>query len=103
VRLEVGTTDAAGHRWRSSGEYAVGQDGLVLMNDAERPWWDMAFADPEAVPVAFTAPDTELRYDLSVGESILGGLRAFVELPDVAAARTGVVASRSEPWPRWSR
>jgi dienelactone hydrolase len=26
----------------------------------------MAFADPEAVPVAFTAPDTELRYDLSV-------------------------------------
>jgi len=66
VRLEVVTTDAAGHRWRSSGEYPVGQDGVLMIDDVERPWWDMAFADPEAVPVAFTAPDTVLRYDLSV-------------------------------------
>jgi hypothetical protein len=51
-----GTTDAAGHRWRSSGEYAVGRDGALVIDDAERPWWDMAFADAGAAPVAFTAP-----------------------------------------------
>jgi dienelactone hydrolase len=66
VRLEVATTDAAGHRWESSGTYPVGADGALVFDDAERPWWDMTFADAGAVPVAFTAPDTELRYEVRV-------------------------------------
>src|SRR5919107_3369764 len=65
VRLEVATTDAAGHRWESWGTYPVGADGALVFDDAERPWWDMAFANA-AVPVAFTAPDTELRYEVRV-------------------------------------
>ena len=66
VRLVVATTDAAGHRWESSGTYVVGADGALVFDDAERPWWDMAFANADAVPVAFTAPDTELRYEVRV-------------------------------------
>ena len=80
VMLEVVTTDAAGHRWRSSGAYPVGTDGALLLDDPEHPWWDMAFADTGAAPVAFTAPDTELRYQVAVSA-------------EGAEARTDVVRS----------
>lgn len=73
VRLEVSTTDAAGSAWRSSGSYPVDTDGGLLLDDAERPWWDMAFTDAGAVPVAFTAPDTELRYEAAVLSTDDGG------------------------------
>lgn len=78
VRVEVETTDAAGRRWRSTGEYAVGPDGALVLDDPERPWWDMAFADADAVPVAFTASDTELRYVVSAVAA--EGAEARVEL-----------------------
>src|SRR5688500_11766803 len=65
VSVEVVTIDAAGHRWRSSTTCPVGADGALVIDDPERPWWDMAFADAGAVPVAFTAPDSELRYEVT--------------------------------------
>jgi dienelactone hydrolase len=66
VTLTIRTTDAAGHPWCSSGSYPVGSDGSLQIDDPERPWWDMRFDDPDAVPVAFTAPDSALDYRASV-------------------------------------
>jgi dienelactone hydrolase len=72
VSVEVVTTDAAGHRWQSSTTCPVGADGTLVLDDPERPWWDMAFTDVGAVPVAFTAPDSELRYEVtaSAGDAV---------------------------------
>jgi dienelactone hydrolase len=66
VTLTIRTTDAAGHPWCSSGTYPVTADGSLAMDDPERPWWDMRFDDPHAVPVAFTAPDDALDHRVSV-------------------------------------
>lgn len=85
VTVEVTTTDAAGHSWRSSGTYDVAADGALVLDDPERPWWDMEFADPGAVPVAFTAPDAELRYQVRVFARSTGD-----GAPDDADARTEV-------------
>jgi dienelactone hydrolase len=66
VTLTIRTTDAAGHPWCSSGRYPVRPDGSLQLDDPERPWWDMRFDDLDAVPVAFTAPDSALDYRVSV-------------------------------------
>lgn len=58
--------DTAGHVWRSEGRYRVGVGGTLELGDADRPWWDMAFADTAAAPVAFSAPDTELEFTVEV-------------------------------------
>jgi alpha-beta hydrolase superfamily lysophospholipase len=41
VRLTISGTDAAGRQWRSSAAYAVGDDGRLLIEDLDRPWWSM--------------------------------------------------------------
>ncbi len=89
VRLEIVTTDAAGHRWRSAGSYPLDADGALRFHDAERPWWDMAFADDGAVPVAFTAPDTDLRYQVTVTAQDGAG--------DSAATRNDALISGGSP------
>ncbi|MFP5348135.1 MAG: acyl-CoA thioester hydrolase/BAAT C-terminal domain-containing protein [Actinomycetes bacterium] len=66
VEVTVTTTDAAAHRWRSSGDYVVAPGGSVQMEDPERPWWDMRFDDARSAPVAFTASDRALEYEVSV-------------------------------------
>lgn len=66
VTMTIRTTDAAGQLWCSSGTYPVTADGSFEMDDPERPWWDMRFDDPHAVPVAFSAPDDALDYQVSV-------------------------------------
>ena len=66
VGLEVVTTDAAGNRWRSQGSYLIGADHKLIMDDPDRPWWEMAFLDDTRAPVTFSAPEDQLRYELSV-------------------------------------
>ncbi len=61
TRLTIAGVDAAGHVWRSVGQYPVGADGLVRLDDPDRPWWTMQFADRGCAPVAFAAPDTSWR------------------------------------------
>jgi hypothetical protein len=37
--LTINTVDAAGHSWRSTGDYSVDDDGIIGADDPERPWW----------------------------------------------------------------
>ena len=53
MRLTVSGADTAGRQWRSTAEYTVGDDGLVV-EDPDRPWWSMT---TDARPaVRFTDP-----------------------------------------------
>lgn len=61
MRLTIAGVDAAGHVWRSVGHYPIGADGLVRLDDPDRPWWAMQFVDRGCAPVAFAAPDTSWR------------------------------------------
>ncbi|HEY9349335.1 MAG TPA: hypothetical protein VIP75_01495, partial [Acidothermales bacterium] len=71
--LTINTVDAAGHSWRSTGDYSVDDDGVVGADDPERPWWSMKFVDEDAAPVAFTAPDDALPFQLGVEIAGLDG------------------------------
>lgn len=66
VDLVVSTVDAAGHRWRSTGRYSVGEDGVLQLDDPDRPWWDMRFAEPTLLPVAFRLVDSASDYEVEV-------------------------------------
>lgn len=61
LRLTVTGVDAAGHAWQSVGDYPVTAEGTVRLDDPDRPWWAMQFADRRGAPVAFSAPDTSWR------------------------------------------
>src|SRR5689334_17673778 len=41
VQLVISGADAAGRHWRSGAEYAVGDDGRLMVEDSDRPWWSM--------------------------------------------------------------
>jgi dienelactone hydrolase len=71
--MTISTVDAAGHSWRSIGDYRVDEDGIVGAEDPERPWWSMKFVDENAAPVAFTAPDDALSFRLGVEIAGLDG------------------------------
>jgi dienelactone hydrolase len=71
--LTINTVDAAGHSWRSTGDYSVDDDGVIGADDPERPWWSMKFVDEDAAPVAFTAPDDALPFQLGVEIAGLDG------------------------------
>ena len=57
VRLTVSGVDAAGRLWRSAGEYPVGDDGQLVVEDLDRPWWSMTTDVRPAV--RFTDPVDE--------------------------------------------
>lgn len=57
MRLTVSGADAADRRWRSSAEYAVGDDGCLVVEDPDRPWWSMTTGARPAV--RFTDPVDE--------------------------------------------
>ena len=57
VRLAISGVDAAGRQWRSDGKYPVGDDGCLVVEDPDRPWWSMT---TDARPaVRFTDPVDE--------------------------------------------
>jgi dienelactone hydrolase len=57
VRLAVSGADADGRQWRSSAEYAVGDNGRLVVEDPDRPWWSMTTDVRPAV--RFTDPVDE--------------------------------------------
>ncbi|MCU1457761.1 MAG: hypothetical protein JWL73_1853 [Actinomycetia bacterium] len=65
----IDLTDAAGNAWRSSTEMRTDADGAIdtsTLADPSRPWWDMAFAEPKLLPVAFRAPADSLTATVTV-------------------------------------
>ncbi len=68
LSLTISTTDAAGNRWISEGNYQLGEDHLLVLADPMKPWWDMTFATDNAVPVAFIAPDDGLTYEIEISD-----------------------------------
>jgi dienelactone hydrolase len=54
TRLTVSGADAAGRPWRSTAEYPVADDGRLLIEDPDRPWWSMT--TDVRPPTRFTAP-----------------------------------------------
>jgi dienelactone hydrolase len=66
VTLTMSTTDAAGHQWRSRGQYVIGGNGTLQLTDPDRPWWDMKFVGPAEMAVAFSLPDDSMDYAVEV-------------------------------------
>ncbi len=57
VRLTISGADAAGRHWRSGAEYPVAEDGRLVIDDPDRPWWSMT--SDARPPVRFTEPVDE--------------------------------------------
>ena len=69
LTLTITTTDAAGHQWRSRGQYVTGDDGVLQLTDPDRPWWDMEFVGPDHAAVAFSLSDDSTDYAIEVSGS----------------------------------
>ena len=76
--LEVSTSDAAGHRWRSATRFSADDSGAIDLSrdapiaglystvDPAGPFWAMEFRSEDAAPVGFLAPRDCLEYELTV-------------------------------------
>jgi hypothetical protein len=56
VRLRVRMSDDAGRQWRSEGTYPLDEEGVLMIEDADRPWSRMRLVDADTPPTTFTAP-----------------------------------------------
>lgn len=66
VHLDVAVVDANGHRWVSHQDYPIDADGLLQIDDPDRPWWNMMFVDEGISPVTFAGSDEGLDFSVSI-------------------------------------
>ena len=66
VHLDVAVVDANGHRWVSHQDYPIDADGLLQIEDPDRPWWNMMFVDEGVPPVTFAGSDEGIDFSVSI-------------------------------------